>query len=292
MPRICGSHREAKGSGVGCPPPRCGTRISTGPHCPTASWPGIAYRCLEAALPVAKKAVPSPYCSFRCICGGTLGSVIRCRLASRQDYKACLIHHAPNPMSKTARHILSVFLGLLLLGGLACGLFVAVRATFQVLASINSSLAVAIIGASATVLVAVLSVVLGKIYEARSLIQKEHREKKIPVYEDLIAFVFRVLMGARTGRSPSEQEMIEFMMGFTQRVMVWGSDEVLTAWVKWRRLATSEVEMRSDPMKLMRNYEELILAIRRDLGHRNKGLQSGDILALFINDINQYLPKK
>jgi len=33
----------------------------------------------------------------------------------------------------------------------------------------------------------------------------------------------------------------------------------------------------------------LILAIRRDLGHKNSGLKRGDILALFVNDIDKHL---
>ena len=110
------------------------------------------------------------------------------------------------------------------------------RATVRVLESLDSGIAVAIIAAAATVFVSVLSIVIGKVYESRALIQKEHREKKIPVYEDLIKFMFRVLMGTKTGDIPSEKEMIEFMSGFTQRMMVWGSDDVLYAWVQWRRV--------------------------------------------------------
>jgi uncharacterized protein YneF (UPF0154 family) len=195
-------------------------------------------------------------------------------------------------MSPKTRQAISVTFGLLLVAGIGYGVFVAVRATMLVIASLDSSIAVAIIAAAATVLVSVLSIVLGKVYEARSLIQKEHREKKTPVYEDLIKFMFRILMATKTADPPSEKETIEFMAGFTQRIMVWGSDEVLAAWVKWRRLSTDEAAMKANPIKLMLLYEELIFAIRRDLGHKNKGLATGDILALFVNDIDQHLPKK
>ena len=166
------------------------------------------------------------------------------------------------------------------------------RATVRVLESLDSGIAVAIIAAAATVFVSVLSIVIGKVYESRALIQKEHREKKIPVYEDLIKFMFRVLMGTKTGDIPSEKEMIEFMSGFTQRMMVWGSDDVLYAWVQWRRVLTNEADLKANPMKLILLYEKLILAIRRDLGHNNKGLKTGDVLALFVNDIDQHLTTK
>jgi hypothetical protein len=195
-------------------------------------------------------------------------------------------------MSPRGRHASSVVLSVFLIAGMCYGMFVAVSATMHVLASINSGVVVAIIAASATVLVSVLSVVLGKFYEARSLIQKEHREKKIPVYEELIRFMSRILMSSKVGDPISDQEMIEFMSGFTQRAMVWASDDVLATWVKWRRLSLDQASVKTAPLSAMLQYEELIFAIRRDLGHKNKTLVSGDILALFVNDIDQYLPRK
>lgn len=195
-------------------------------------------------------------------------------------------------MSPRARQVLSVIFGFLLVAVVGYGVFVAARVAVRFLASVNSVVAVAVITAAATVLVSILSIVLGKVYESRLLIQKEHREKKIPVYEELIKFMFRIVMGAKTGGPPTETEMVQFMSDFTQRIMVWGSDEVLAAWVKWRRLLTNETAMKASPMQPMFLYEELILAIRRDLGHRNRALVKGDILALFVNDIDQYLPKK
>jgi hypothetical protein len=195
-------------------------------------------------------------------------------------------------MTPKARQWLSAILSLLLLAALAFGVFVAVRAAVRVLESLDSDIAVAIIAAAATVFVSVLSIVLGKAYESRALDRREHREKKIPVYEDLIKFMFRILMGVKTGDTPTEKEMLDFMSDFNQRIMVWGSDDVLAAWVQWRRTATSEADVKANPMKLMLLYEQLILTIRRDLGHRNKNLDTGDVLALFVNDIDQLLKGK
>jgi hypothetical protein len=191
-------------------------------------------------------------------------------------------------MKPKARQTLSAILVFVLLAAFAYGAFVAVRAAVQVLASLKSDIAVAIIAAAATAFVSVLSIVLGKAYEARALVRREHRERKVPVYEDLIKFMSRVLMGSKTGDAPAEKEILQFMSDFTQRIMVWGSDEVLAAWVRWRR----EAGLNANPMQLLLLYEQLILTIRRDLGHRNKSLATGDVLALFVNDIDQQLKGK
>ena len=192
-------------------------------------------------------------------------------------------------MSSKLNQTFSAMLGLLLLTALGYGIFIAIRLTARVLTSLNSDIAVAIIAASATVFVSVLSIILGKAYESRTLIRKELREKKIPVYEDLIKFMFRILMGAETDDQPSEKEILDFMSHFTQRIMVWGSDDVLASWVRWRRAAIDEQEIKKHPMKLLFLYEDLILTIRKDLGHKNKNIGKGDVLVLFINDIDQYL---
>lgn len=193
-------------------------------------------------------------------------------------------------MSISVRRYSSPILGLLILAGLAYGLFVAGHAIIRALASSNSNVAVAIIAASATVLVSVLSIVLGKVYESRSLIQKEHREKKVPVYEDLINFLFRASMSPKASEPISQKDMIEFMSAFTPRAMVWASDEVLAAWVKWRKTLINDTSRKVNSLDAIFLYEELIFTIRRDLGHKNKALVKGDILALFVNDIDQYLP--
>src|SRR5690242_15946387 len=118
------------------------------------------------------------------------------------------------------RQILSVVTGLaLILAGVYLAV-VAIQAAISVFSSLNSQVAVAIIAASATVFVSVLSIVLGKVYDRREQINREIRERKIPVYEDLIRFMFRVLMGEKTGKVPTESEMLEFFMDFTQRVVV------------------------------------------------------------------------
>ena len=36
-------------------------------------------------------------------------------------------------------------------------------------------------------------------------------------------------------------------------------------------------------------YEDLIRAVRKDLGHKNKDLTKGKLLSLFINDIANYV---
>ena len=62
--------------------------------------------------------------------------------------------------------------------------------------------------------------------------------------------------------------------------------------VKWRLTALDEAKVKKEPFALMFLYEQLLLTIRRDLGHANKDIKTGDILSLFINDIHLHIPKE
>ena len=190
-------------------------------------------------------------------------------------------------MSKRIKSAVSLILGFLLIGLIAWGITSLIRLIIIQLPQLNPNIAVAIVAGSVTVTVSILSVIISRHLENRALIKKELREKKIPVYEDLIKFLFKVLMGDKIGSAPSEKELIKFMADNTQRIMVWGSDSVLESYVKFRRLSliADKVE---NPIDFMITYEEMLREIRKDLGHKNKGLNQGDILSLFINDIDKY----
>jgi hypothetical protein len=183
----------------------------------------------------------------------------------------------------------SLLLGLIILTALCWALYQLLAKVLSTLAALDKSVVAAIVITCGTVVVSVITVVVGRILEKRALIEKEHREQKIPIYMELLGFLFRFLMGEKTGRTPSEKEVLEFVELFNQKFMVWGSDSVLKSWVEYRKhFASGEP---SDTKTAMLLLEKLIREIRRDLGHKNRNLVPGDILSLFINDIDAVLNK-
>jgi len=190
------------------------------------------------------------------------------------------------------RAVISFLFGLAVLAASGYGVFVLVRASWRVIRNLESDLAVAIVAAAASVLVSVLSIAVGRLFETRAKIQEQNREKKVPVYEELMEFMMRVLLGDKIGKPVPEAEVVQFLTSFTQRIMVWGSDDVLLAWVKFRRQTIQAGTGDGKPLDAMFIFEDIVKAMRRDLGHNNSGVARGDILALFVNDIEQHLPAR
>jgi predicted NBD/HSP70 family sugar kinase len=177
----------------------------------------------------------------------------------------------------------SLALGFALLAVLLYGAYALITAALKALGEANPQVAAAIAAAAATLIVAVVTVVGGKMLERQAAVAKELRDKKSPVYEDLLKFMFRVLTATQQGKPVTPEEMVTSLADFTQRLMVWGSDPVVLAWVRFRQSAGG------DGKQLLLAVENVISAIRRDLGHKNANFTPGDLLSLFVFDAKQVI---
>ena len=177
-----------------------------------------------------------------------------------------------------------IALGLILL---SIGGYLLITKVWDVLSSVDPKLGVGLVTASATILVSLFSVLVSKHLERKAEILAHLREKKIPTYEKIINFIFSLTFAEKVGRKqPSEKEMIKFMAEITQELVIWGSDEMLEAFYKFRMMSIENADGNSEnPYNVLFMVEDLLLAIRKDLGHKNKNLSRGKILGLFVNDL-------
>lgn len=182
-----------------------------------------------------------------------------------------------------------IALGILLLVGIAIGCYFLLKEIWSAFSGLQKDIAAIIVVTSATVLISVLSLIISKHWERIKEIQQEHRSKKIPIYEEFIKFWFKVLFGQKTKpQQVPEREIIEFLSDFTQKLILWGSDDVLRNYSNFRRRYVN-ITPDKPSFDIMFEFEKLLYAIRKDTGHRNRNLKKGDVLALFINDIDNYV---
>jgi hypothetical protein len=159
------------------------------------------------------------------------------------------------------------------------------------LAALNSTTAAAVITASATVLFSVLSLIVSKRWEQRLAIAEAQREHKRGVYQEFMRFWFQVLSAPMLDEQPpDEKEIQRFSVDFNQQLILWGSDDLLSEYNRFRAVGAVLGEEGGPP--IMFAFEGLLYAIRRDLGHPNKGLGRGDLLRVFINDLDDFVEPK
>ena len=186
---------------------------------------------------------------------------------------------------------LTIALGaLLLLAGLGV-VWVVVRAFAAYLRTVQSDLAVALIAAVLAGVGSVITLVLTKRYETKASVRESIRSKKVPVYEELVSMFFRILNSSTPGSALlNEAELRTLFITSTEKLTIWGSEELIASFVAFREnLSTGK----ATGVAAMFELEDLLLAVRKDLGHSNEGLARGDILRMFVTDIDKHLiPKK
>ncbi|TAF51649.1 MAG: hypothetical protein EAZ61_10150 [Oscillatoriales cyanobacterium] len=69
----------------------------------------------------------------------------------------------------------------------------------------------------------------------------------------------------------------------TPNLILWASDEVLAEFINFRQTAALYAD-NPDRNPIM-PFAKLMLAMRKDFGHKNNGVDENLVLASFINDI-------
>ena len=184
--------------------------------------------------------------------------------------------------------LITRIVGVALLLGLLFLIFLGIRTAWRSFQGLENQVAAAVVAASATVLVSVLSVTVTRLWERHNERERELRAKRVPVYERFISEWLGLMLNSRGGQLDEERAK-EFFITLTPDILVWASDEVLVQWSRERRRWTQVAEQ-GNAMEMMFRFEDLLLTIRRDLGHSNKGgVERGDVLGLWVNDIDDYL---
>ncbi len=193
---------------------------------------------------------------------------------------------------KLLKNILIIILSIVVILIIGFAVFKGVFFLFKYLDSLQKEVAASIIAGSTTIIVSVISITLAKYKENKRSIEFEIRGKKIPVYVEFINFIMKILSQDKIGgKKMNEESITKFFMEFTEKLLIWGSDEVIKNYTRYKAkmLSTSTEKNEKGDVSSLFILEELLLAIRKDTGHKNKNMKTGDILRLFINDIDEYI---
>ncbi len=186
--------------------------------------------------------------------------------------------------SKTGR-IVQALLGLVILALIVWGLYAGTKGLIGAITEAKSSVVASFLAAAVAVVGSVITLAVGKAYETRAAIRNDLRQKKTPVYEDIVhTLLYDVMFAEMLGRElPAQPQLMEFFARITEKLTIWGSDDVLRVYGEFKANAATE----NDPTQGIFMFEDLLLAIRKDLGHRNKGVGRKAILRLFVTDIEK-----
>lgn len=160
-------------------------------------------------------------------------------------------------------------------------------AVFQALNALDAAIVVALI----TGCISIVSVVIGAIANNRiSYIQKREeylRSHREMAYQQLISIFIKTQKKTKLKDKYSQEEMLADIFDFTESLMLWGSSKAIRMWAAWR----TSVSNSPSPQEVLLSQEKIIIQLRRDMGQKGS-LHDGDILKLFINDVDKSILNK
>lgn len=183
----------------------------------------------------------------------------------------------------------STIFGLGIIFGFLYGIFCFLSWLYQSFLSIDARISAALITGLFAVVAACLTITIPKMFEKKMEIAEQHRNRKYPMYQELVEFLFNIFMGHKLGKQMEEKEVMEFMSKFTQNIILWGSEDTIKNYRAFRTYFMNRPQNTKSSLEELKLMEGLLLAVRKDMGHNNKKLETGDLLSLFINDLEKYL---
>lgn len=147
---------------------------------------------------------------------------------------------------------------------------------------------VAMITGMVSIIGVVFTSVIAKIIDYQYNVKKYLYDKREVPYEQFISIVYTIMEDVKkpvNERMP-ESDKFRMMSEFSKGLTLWGSNKVVKKLLKYRRAAQEDMSPENSLLLL----EDIIYEIRKDVGQR-KRLGKGDVLSIFINDIESIIKK-
>lgn len=177
---------------------------------------------------------------------------------------------------KTIRNILTVALGLVFLAGFLWLLWNIVTW----IASLEPSY----LGPTITAIIGFIGLIYAQWHSKSREIQQSHRPQKIEVYNGFFAILERFLKNPEEQKALEEggdenlpSELRDQFWQLNKGLIVWASPAVIKSWLHFRNVSSSGGN-------ILIAMDNILKAIRKDLGNSNLGLQIGDSVKVFLKD--------
>ena len=141
---------------------------------------------------------------------------------------------------------------------------------------------VAMITGMVSIIGVVFTSVIAKVIEYQYNVKKYLYDKREIPYEQFISIIYTIMEDTKKpiNKQMTESDKFKMMSEFSKGLTLWGSNKVVKKWLRYRKAAMENMS----PERSLLLLEDIIFEIRKDVGQR-KRLGKGDVLSIFINDI-------
>ena len=156
---------------------------------------------------------------------------------------------------------------------LGCGLLLGSAAYF--LQAADANVKSGVLSLAGLVLAAVVTNAYAKAREVHA----RHFPEKTEAYGKIMDLIFSIIGNIKSKNKHSDSDLKKLMLDFKKSMMIWGSAETIRLWNEIETVTNTEGQ---NPETTMAVMEQLLRAIRKDLGQDDQSLQFGELLKLII----------
>lgn len=178
------------------------------------------------------------------------------------------------------KNVLTTIFGFALLAALIYFVYFIVTSIFSWFSGLSKELTIPLITASSTIIVATLTIVLGKYFERIKEIESHHRSKKVEIYDRFLKSIFNTFY-----QNDPEFDLVKFLQEWQREIMLWANPKVIKAFLKWK-LFLGKGEINAQSFFLL---EELFKEMRKDIGLSNKNFDKGTFCHLVLKNSELFL---
>ncbi|MBU1260049.1 MAG: hypothetical protein KJ757_03090 [Planctomycetes bacterium] len=134
---------------------------------------------------------------------------------------------------------------------------------------------------TAAIIAGIVAIVTSQQHAKAREIAELHRPNKTKLYTEFITQVVGFLRNQgklKTQDASASKKLEDFFFDFTTGVMLWGAPDVLRHYSAFRRIGANQ-----DPSNLLL-MDDILQAMRKDLGLSNWGLARGDLIKMLLTD--------
>jgi hypothetical protein len=184
------------------------------------------------------------------------------------------------------KSIIGLVLALAVVAGMIGALGWTVFAFFRYLTAIPKELGAALVAGAATILVATITVMVGRYYERKKELDALYRDKKTEIYDEFLKEFLSLFWGAGEGESHNaERDLVPYLREFTRKLILWSGPEVIEAFIAWKNHLSKGVP---DAQSIFL-AEAFLKSIRTDLRNSNNGLRKGFFARLWLKEGELFL---
>lgn len=114
-------------------------------------------------------------------------------------------------------------------------------------------------------------------------VNARHFSEKRQAYVQFADMVYDLMMSTKTGkRPPNDQQLMKKIIEFKKMLMLWADSDLILAWQKIEDHADDK-DLGNDPHKAVLMWDDLLRALRKDLGKNDWRLARGRLAATVLN---------